>query len=1103
MIQWMNETTSYFAPSFETAVIRLIPIVIFGFIATILTRKAAASIRHQVWLAVVCLAIVLPFVSYSLPSLAILPNLNFSEQTQSNSSETEFAIKVNEKTLSAEVDLPTRHPAMVIPASSNPSMNEPATLNPATVSTSVDAVSGITTSLSLLSWVSIVWMFVAVCYFVLPVWSQFKLNQRFHSSAMPDDRSSDILDAIRLQLVIRRNVTLRISPDEIMPMTWGVLRPIVLLPASSVSWTADRLSMVLLHELAHVKRFDCLIQWVTTLAKAMYWFHPGIWIADRRLSVEREQACDDAVVNAGYSGSDYATQLLDISTGYRRNVLALCAGIAMSRSARLHGRLQAILDSSVPRTAASMRVSVLTGFLAIIIGGFIAIAGPASAQELGVPIVNQDSNSSFETGKTPQNIAKTNEFADRSGVVLFRLPDGTQIELLGIGDDPADVDKTRWWRVDGSSVADDESMFHGFDGIHNPRTGGIAFKQFAVRVTGGQDPRAAERTRIFTVAEDDLGGIRWRSEFQQAPNAQDRSTKGFLASYATTQETATLSFAVALHHDVRTWRISSFNRKSASTVVQYEPEERTVISGPIAGDAETLVLPVAHTFTQHDVRIYAIKPNGKRVEASSINDTGSDGFRHAIASFNGLKLEEVQNFELEIRPLIRFEIRNASLRPGRLTRPKLFGPWTPAKGEGPFEGGMQYTDSAKKKAFELKNRTERTAQTQRRLESMISSAPENLTVKQRQAIEQIARYECEVVFDTDDEGKILLNIDMTIEPGDDDQAIQSLSAFDQIEHIQLSGEGLTDLHFRGLSKLKKLRGLTVFKAPNVTGFFASSLSHFKNLEYVRITASEFDDTDLEQLTILKMLKYLELDGTSITDNGLKHLAEFPLLEHVDLSGTDLTGAGFEVLRDHPSLTHLMLDDTELTDAAIAKLAGAPNLVAVHIQRTYEVTAEAVLQLKSCPKLIGLGLNDWHVSDAVLEMIASKRELKYLWLDGAGITDATLAQLSKSDLNDLIINGARITNDGVRHLAKMTNLSRLAFNDCRIGDGALLALHQLDNLELLDIEGTDVTDKGLLHLSELASLNYVNATRTPVTQAGAESLKTVRPKVTIAYDRTFR
>src|SRR5207244_5665202 len=137
-----------------------------------------------------------------------------------------------------------------------------------------------------------------------------------------------------------------------MPMAWGIFRSAVLMPADADTWPSHRLRVVLLHELAHVKRRDCLTHLVAQMVCAAYWFNPLAWMAARRLRTERERACDDLVLAAGTRGSDYADQLLDIARVMRAGRFpAVLAGasLAMAQRSQLEGRLMAILDPSVPR----------------------------------------------------------------------------------------------------------------------------------------------------------------------------------------------------------------------------------------------------------------------------------------------------------------------------------------------------------------------------------------------------------------------------------------------------------------------------------------------------------------------------------------------------------------------------------------------------------------------------------------------------------------------------------------------------------------------------------------------------------------------------------
>src|SRR5262245_10542433 len=118
------------------------------------------------------------------------------------------------------------------------------------------------------------------------------------SSRALHGRSADDVEALADAMGIQRP-TVFADANVSSPMASGVLRPCIFLPPDAASWPDDRLHVVLLHELAHIKRRDCLTQAVAQIVCGVYWFNPLTWIAARRLRTERERACDDFVLAAG------------------------------------------------------------------------------------------------------------------------------------------------------------------------------------------------------------------------------------------------------------------------------------------------------------------------------------------------------------------------------------------------------------------------------------------------------------------------------------------------------------------------------------------------------------------------------------------------------------------------------------------------------------------------------------------------------------------------------------------------------------------------------------------------------------------------------------
>jgi beta-lactamase regulating signal transducer with metallopeptidase domain len=179
-------------------------------------------------------------------------------------------------------------------------------------------------------------------------------------------RASDVRDPEWSRLLaecaraagVRREVRLLRSREQSMPMTFGIRRPSILIPAIAGTWTSDRRRAVILHELAHIARRDCLTQTLAFVACTVYWFHPAVWWATRRLRIERELACDDRVIAAGTQPREYAGHLLEIAYSFGDHRASAMA-VSMARPRELESRMLAALDGGRNRTvpAAPVRVA--------------------------------------------------------------------------------------------------------------------------------------------------------------------------------------------------------------------------------------------------------------------------------------------------------------------------------------------------------------------------------------------------------------------------------------------------------------------------------------------------------------------------------------------------------------------------------------------------------------------------------------------------------------------------------------------------------------------------------------------------------------------------
>ncbi|SPE39621.1 TonB family protein [Candidatus Sulfopaludibacter sp. SbA3] len=281
-----------------------------GFATNALLRRRSAALRHTVW--TVCLAalLALPVAILTMPEWGVLGR---RQQPAVQVVQTVPVARVTVTEMSVPVPTPVPLPALV-------------------------------------------WMAGAaaiVLWFLLGVLRTSWIVRR----AAPAGDAAELSKS----LGIGRRVRVLASAAAPMPMTWGLVRPVVVLPSGTEGWSAARLHAVLLHELVHVRRLDLLAQGLGQAACCLYWFHPLAWIAARQLRDEREQACDDAVLARGIPAPEYAGHLMDLVRAMAARRGAWAQAPAMAEASGLESRVRALLDSKRDRRPLNLRKAVAVG----------------------------------------------------------------------------------------------------------------------------------------------------------------------------------------------------------------------------------------------------------------------------------------------------------------------------------------------------------------------------------------------------------------------------------------------------------------------------------------------------------------------------------------------------------------------------------------------------------------------------------------------------------------------------------------------------------------------------------------------------------------------
>jgi beta-lactamase regulating signal transducer with metallopeptidase domain len=335
-----------------------------AFATFFMRRGVSAATRHLVWTLAIGALLALPIASSVLPGWTVSIPI-----AQSSASRVASAVAPVNAVVTPDVG--SRHAPM---SCDNGGRCEPAT-TPADASVSASVPRQATSTA--IAGISAVYAAGVVLLLMRLVLEGLALRRLTRASRDVTDAAwCRLRDEAAAQLRLSRTVRLLRSEREIMPLTFGTIAPAIVLPASADEWTGDRRRAVMLHELAHVARRDCLVQRIAAFARALYWPHPGVWWAAKRLRAEQELACDDRVLASGTSARDYAGHLLEIAHTFRA-APAPATALGMARARQLERRLLAILDDAHNRAALGRGRSTVLVVAAIAVFLPMAVIGAA------------------------------------------------------------------------------------------------------------------------------------------------------------------------------------------------------------------------------------------------------------------------------------------------------------------------------------------------------------------------------------------------------------------------------------------------------------------------------------------------------------------------------------------------------------------------------------------------------------------------------------------------------------------------------------------------------------------------------------------------------
>ncbi len=318
-------------------------LIVTAFVATGLMKRQSASSRHMVWLAAFSGLLLLPFARQVLPQTSIVI-------AKSPTAFTKPAAPAASLGSSELVTQPrTSQPSSIPESEVQEGLRGASALGPVDFPTAevLRGASTPRTGTSFSSVVKTLWMAgFGLC--AIQIFLAILRIRLLRTRQVSRDLAS--AQARWQQTVgVKRSWQLRVNEGTTPPvaMTWGTVSSTVLLPQSSSEWTNQRLEAVMLHELAHVRRWDCASQLLTATVCALYWFNPLVWLGARAMRAEAESAADDIVLRSGMKPSAYAGELLRLAAelGKKKQPFSV-VGVSIMKHSKIESRVVAILDSS-------------------------------------------------------------------------------------------------------------------------------------------------------------------------------------------------------------------------------------------------------------------------------------------------------------------------------------------------------------------------------------------------------------------------------------------------------------------------------------------------------------------------------------------------------------------------------------------------------------------------------------------------------------------------------------------------------------------------------------------------------------------------------------
>ena len=435
----------------------------------------------------------------------------------------------------------------------------------------------------------------------------------------------------------------------VVPTVVGLIRPLILLPASVVSGlTPDELEMILAHELAHVRRYDMWVNLLQRLAEAILFFNPALWYLSRQISGLREFCCDELTCRDQATSNferkvRYATALLRVVELSKPNLATnpeLASLAANGHSPSEVRRRVAWLFGEPLREPLRLTRGMTYAVLALLLIGGPAVWSIYAENQSPAKSVQQNMKPTETQIETIEEVGATRKFSF-----------GSKLELLSIGtygETPG-----RWWDENGTLQEFVPYRIKGAKVYPNEKQVG---RQLVFRIND-LPPQATVKWNLSNTGSSANGNVISSGD----KNAQEYNSY-YSKVFITSKEKKSFGLDVGIASG--DWTTVAEGNQNASSFVTRD-NQGIIFSGAFTKNDE-IVTVVTHGFQESDFRVIAIDSQGKTHTASKSSQQYAGGdvkLHQARWYFRNLDLQKLDHFEFQTREIEWIKLQNLPLYP--------------------------------------------------------------------------------------------------------------------------------------------------------------------------------------------------------------------------------------------------------------------------------------------------------------------------------------------------------------------------------------------------------------------------------------------------------